>query len=87
MARRQKLSLRVGQPDDEDDHDDDGGDGGGDDNDDDENNIGTRMDEMIICGSFFVVVYNKVLISDQDSWLDCNSTCPPTRDSSSSKAI
>ena len=31
MARRQKLSLRVGQPDDEDDHDDDGGDGGGDD--------------------------------------------------------
>ena len=87
MARRLKLSLRVGQPDDEDDHDDDGGDGGGDDNDDDEINIGTRMDEMIICGSLFVLVYNEVLFSDQDSCIDCNSTCPPTRDSSSSKAI
>ena len=55
MARRLKLSLRVGQPDDEDDYDDD--DGG--DDDDDENNIGTRMDEVIIFGSLFVLVYNE----------------------------
>ena len=57
MARRLKLSLRVGQPDDEDDHDYD--DGGDDDGDDDENNIGTRMDEVIIFGSLFVLVYNE----------------------------
>ena len=89
MARRLKLSLQVEQPDDGDDHDDDGGgdEGGYDDGDDDEKNVGTRMDEMIICGSLFVLVYNEVLISDQDSCIDCNSTCPPTRDSSSSKAI
>ena len=79
MARRQKLSLRVGQPDDKDDYNDGGGDG----DDDDEKNVGTRMNAMII----IVVVYNEVLISDQDSCIDCNNTCPPTRDSSSSKAI
>ena len=53
MARRLKLSLRVGQPGDEDDYDDD--DGG---DDDDENNIGTWMDEVIICGSLLVLVNN-----------------------------
>ena len=58
MARRLKLSLLVGQPDDEDDHDYD--DGGDDDGDDDENNIGTRMDELIICGSLLVLVNNEV---------------------------
>ena len=92
MARRQKLSLRVGQPDDKDDYNDGGGDGDDDDDgndgdgggyDDDEKNVGTRMNTMII----IVVVYNEVLISDQDSCIDCNNTCPPTRDSSSSKAI
>ena len=87
MARRLKLSLPVEQPDNEDDHDYDDGGGDDDDDDDDEKNVGTRMDELIICGSLLVLVYNEVLISDQDSYIDCNSTCPPTRDSSSSKAI